>query len=97
MNVLDKIVIDEVNINTFSIELPYAKLILAAAPKGFVMCGYLDISVAEKLNDVACVVSGVASVEELLAKPIVKLTPRAEQMGISLGISGREALEIMVK
>ncbi len=66
------------------------------APKGYVMCGYLDINTAEKLNDVACVVSGVKTVEELLSKPVVKLTSQAQKLGICLGAFGKDALTKML-
>ncbi|MFH1094068.1 MAG: DUF1805 domain-containing protein [Candidatus Omnitrophota bacterium] len=83
-------------INTLVVELNNASLILAVAPKGFLMCGYLDITTAEKLKDAACVITGVKTVEELLSKPVVKLTPAAQTLGITLGMSGRKALEKMI-
>ena len=83
-------------INTLVVELNNANIILAIAPKGFLMCGYLDIFVAEKLKDAACVITGVKTVEELLSKPVVKLTPDAQKLGITLGMSGRRALEKMI-
>jgi len=91
-----ELVINNTNIVTFLVELGPANLILAVAPRGFLMCGYLDISVAEKLQNTACVVSGVQTVDELLSKPVVKLTSRAQQLGITAGISGRAALEKMI-
>ena len=83
-------------IKTMVVELGKANLIVAIAPKGFLMCGYLDINVAEGLKDVACVVTGVKTVEELLSKPVVKLTPDAKKLGITLGMTGRTALEKMI-
>ncbi|MCM8813108.1 MAG: YunC family protein [Candidatus Omnitrophica bacterium] len=73
--------------------LPQAVLVYAVAPRGFIMCGYLDIQTADKFNDAACVVSGVATIDELLARPVVRLTRAAEQRGVTTGMSGREALE----
>lgn len=83
-------------IKTMVVELSNAKLILAVAPKGFVMCGYLDINTSEKLKDAACIVTGVNTVDELLSKPIVRLTSEAQKLGIILGMSGRAALEKMI-
>lgn len=91
-----KIILDNIEIQTFQIKLQNANLVLAIASKGYVMCGYLDINIAEKLGDVACIVSGVETVEELLTKPVVKLTRQAEKLGISLGLSGKEALQKMI-
>ena len=88
--------LNNVEIDTYLIDMGQANLIIAKAPKGFLMCGYLDISVAQKLHDAACVVSGVKTIEELLEKPVVKLTSQAERLGIDLGMSGRQALERMI-
>ena len=90
------IIIRNTSISTIAVKLNNAGLILAVAPKGFLMCGYLDISAAERLKDAACVVTGVKTVEELLSKPVVKLTPDARKLGITLGMSGRSALEKMI-
>lgn len=90
------ILINNTEIETFVIKLKHANLILAVAPKGFIMCGYLDLEVAEKLKDAAAVVSGVSSIEELLVKPVVKVTPQAQKLGILPGISGKDALAKMI-
>lgn len=94
--IADTLFINNTAIQTFFIKLPQANLILAVAPKGIVMCGYLDITVAQKLNEVACVVSGVKTVKELLEKPVVKLTSEAEKLGVRIGRSGEDALRRML-
>ncbi|MBU1045124.1 MAG: DUF1805 domain-containing protein [Candidatus Omnitrophica bacterium] len=83
-------------VNTVLIPTAKANLIIVSAAQGFLMCGYLNIDVAEKLGDAACIVSGVSTVEQLLAKPVVKLTKQAEQLGICLGDTGQQALEKML-
>ncbi len=72
-----------------------APLIIAKTDKGYVMCGYLNIEVAEKLGDAAAIVSGVSSVEELLEKPVKAVTTKARSLGVEPGMTGREALEKM--
>ena len=86
---------DGIEINTVLIQMPKANLIIAASGCGFVMCGYLDISIAEKMGDIACVVSGVSTVDQMLEKPVVKLTEAAKTLGIELGMSGLDALKKM--
>lgn len=80
----------------YEINLTHANLVLVAAKKGFLCCGYLDLNSAEKLSDAAGVVRGVKTVEDLLKAKIVGLTPAAEGLGIKIGMSGQEALELMV-
>ncbi len=96
------IVIKQVDVNGRKIiglevrNLGKAPLILVKADKGYVMCGYLNINVAEKLGDAAAVVSGVNSIEELLEKPVKEVTSKARELGIKPGMTGMEALQKMV-
>ena len=80
------------------VEIPFSKapLVLAKTDRGFVMCGYLNIEAAEKLGQAAAMVTGVKTVEDLLAAKIVKITSAAEENGVAVGMSGREALEKMI-
>lgn len=77
------------------IQMPNAKLILAVAPKGYVICGYLNMETAEKLNDCAAVVTGVKTLDELLEKQVVKVSVSAQNAGIEPGMTGLEALAKM--
>lgn len=74
------------------IPLPNAMLIMAVAPKGFVMCGYLDISMAEKLGDCAAIVHGVKSIDDLLSAKVAEVTAGARKKGIRTGMTARAAL-----
>ncbi len=75
------------------VELPNAPpLLVLRGRKGFIMCGYLDISVAEKLGLIAARVVGVSSIEEMLEKEIVEATEKARSMGVREGMKVREAL-----
>ncbi|MEM2006858.1 MAG: DUF1805 domain-containing protein [Sulfolobales archaeon] len=68
-------------------------LILLAGRKAFIMCGYLNIELAEKLG-VPCVrVTGVKSVEDLLEKEVQEVTTKARDMGISPGLRVRDILD----
>ncbi len=78
------------------VNLPKANLVLVAAEKGFICCGYLDLSTAEKLSEAACLARGVKTIEDLLDAKIAGLTTPAEKLGIKLGMSGKEALEFLL-
>ncbi|MDP3143450.1 MAG: DUF1805 domain-containing protein [Candidatus Omnitrophota bacterium] len=78
------------------IKLYKANLVLVKAPKGFVSCGYLDLNTAEKFSDAACLVCGVTSIEDLLKAKITGLTSLAAALGIKIGMTGQEALELML-
>ncbi|MDD5688046.1 MAG: DUF1805 domain-containing protein [Elusimicrobia bacterium] len=80
------------------IEIPFqnAVLVFVQADKGFVMCGYLNMETAEKLDDAACMVRGVKTVDDLLVAKVVALTSKAKDFGIELGMTGKEALENLI-
>ena len=59
------------------------------------MCGYLNVNAAETLEDTAAKVKGVQSFEDMLNASVVEVTKLARELGIELGMTGREALEKM--
>ncbi|MFP3951845.1 MAG: YunC family protein [Candidatus Bathyarchaeia archaeon] len=67
-------------------------LLLIKGISGFVMCGYLNLDVAEKLDAAAAVVSGVSTFEEVLNAEISAVTSKAEGLGVKPGMVVREAL-----
>ncbi len=72
-----------------------AALLVIRAKKGFVMCGYLNIAIADKLGDAACMVTGVDSFDDVLKAKVIKISQRAIELGITEGMTGREALDIL--
>jgi uncharacterized protein YunC (DUF1805 family) len=75
------------------IDLPGAPLLVAQAAKGFVMCGYLDVKVADKFGTAAAVVRGVKTIDALLAGSVTDVSAAAQALGVTTGMTGREALE----
>lgn len=85
--------IDNKKLVGIEIELPNAPpLIILRGDKGFVMCGYLDIKVADKLGLVAARVTGVRSISEMLEKEIVEVTSRASEHGILPGMKVKDII-----
>lgn len=83
-------------VSGIEIKLPNANLVMVTTPKGFICCGYLNLTTAEKLSDAACVVRSVKTIEDLLEAKIVGLTSLAKDLGIKLGMTGKQALELLV-
>ncbi|MHC1589296.1 MAG: YunC family protein [Methermicoccaceae archaeon] len=90
-----RIHLDGGDAHCYLIPMEPAPLILIAARKGFVMCGYLDLAVAEELGVAAAKVSGVSMFNDVLNAEIVDCTSLARKMGVSVGMRGKEALEMM--
>ena len=74
-------------------EMQKYPLLVIRAEKGFLMCGYLNVSAAESLGDAAAKVKGVQSFEDMLKAQIVEVTQQARELGVELGMTGKEALE----
>ena len=78
-----------------SFQMQSAPLLLIKADKGFVMCGYLDMETADVLGDVAVKVKGVSTFDDVLGAAVVGATQPAIRLGIKIGMTGKEALELM--
>ncbi|MGP8338085.1 MAG: YunC family protein [Methanosarcinaceae archaeon] len=76
-------------------DMQNAPLLVIKANKGFVMCGYLDIEMAEVLGDVAVKVKGVNTFEDVLEAQVVATTQAATNLGIDINMNARNALERM--
>ncbi len=80
------------SVNGIEIPLPKAPLVLASGKEGFVMCGYLNVEVADNLGVAAAMVRGVTTVNDLLAAKVQAFTKAAAAKGVTAGMTGKEAL-----
>jgi uncharacterized protein YunC (DUF1805 family) len=89
--------VDGKNCLGLHVDLPEcpAPLLLITAEKGFVMCGFLNIEVAEKTGASAAMVSGVKSFEDVLNAPVKAITSKAKNLGVQEGMKGADALKHM--
>jgi len=78
------------------LDMEHAPLLVIRANKGFVMCGYLNMDVADKLGDAAVRVTGVKSFEDVLNSKAVDVSEAAKKLGITIGMPAREALMKML-
>jgi uncharacterized protein YunC (DUF1805 family) len=92
---VEKIELENGTAMGLSFAMQNASLLVIRADRGFVMCGYLDMETASALGDVAVKVKGVNSFEDVLAAPVVGATQKAINLGIKVGMTGKEALELM--
>jgi len=90
---ITKVKVDGDSFLGFRAELPGSPpLLLIVGNKGFVMCGYLNLEVAERIGAAAVVVSGVRSVEDVLKAEVKGVTSKARELGIEPGAVVREVL-----
>lgn len=79
------------------VDLPESPpLLLVIGEKGFVMCGFLNMETAEKLNVAAAMVSGVSDFEDILTTEIKAATSKAQKKGVKSGMTGKDALKLLL-
>ena len=92
--IIKDIIINETVFKTVQVDLSEkGKLLMIISKKGYIMCGYLNINTAQKLGDVACMVTGVKTIEDVLNSNIVALTAEAQKLGIIMGMPVKEVLQ----
>lgn len=93
--------IDDELVMGIEVALPKTNLLIFTTDTGYIMCGALDIKLLnERLADrevVAARAVGVKTLDDLLEAPLESVTHSAEKHGIQAGMTGREALQQMVK
>jgi len=79
------------------VELPDSPpLVAIIGSTGFVMCGFLNVEAAEKLNVTAAMVSGVKTFEDVLKAEIKAATTKAKIKGITVVMKGEEAIRLLI-
>ena len=72
----------------------HPNMIVIGCAKGYLMCGYLNLPVAEKFGDAAVLVGG-ADFDAVLANPIKGMTPAAAALGVQEGMTGAQAAKVL--
>ena len=70
--------------------------------RGIVGCGIYDMVTPAEFNQAIAIAKGTPSdplvePEDLLEARIVDATPQAKSLGIEIGMTGRQAVELMLK
>ncbi len=94
---VDSVKIDDKVAVGLRVDLPDSPpLLLIVGRTGFVMCGFLNIDVAEKVNVTAAMVSGVKTFDDVLAAEIKAVTSKAQMKGIKVGMKGEDAVKLLL-
>ena len=76
----------------YAIPTENTSILLIKAEHGFLGCGYFSLATAEKVGDAAVIVSGVSDLDAMLAAKVKAFSPAAAALGVTEGMTGREAL-----
>ncbi|MFH1771640.1 MAG: DUF1805 domain-containing protein [Candidatus Omnitrophota bacterium] len=71
-------------------------LIVLRGSRGYIMCGYLNLKVAEKFKDTAAMITGVSTINEALKAKVFSVTSSAKKLGIYTGQPVKDALGLLV-
>jgi len=94
--IVEQITLENGSAICLKMDMEHAPLLVIRAKKGFVMCGYLNMEMANKLEDVAVRVTGVKSFEDVLNAKAVEVSIAAKKLGINAGMTGKETLNRML-
>ncbi|MEA3320349.1 MAG: DUF1805 domain-containing protein [Bacillota bacterium] len=79
-----------------TVRLPKTNFLAVTSDKGYIMCGALDVGLLNaKLKDrkiIAGRAVGVRTIEQLIEAPLESITYEAENVGITVGMPGKDAL-----
>lgn len=99
---MSPIMIDGHQFTAVQMKLPKTNFMAVTNDKGYIMCGALDVALFnsnEKLRErkiIAGRAVGVRTIEQLIEAPLESVTLAAEELGITAGMTGREALLKMI-
>lgn len=79
----------------YCIDLGNAPFLLIQAKKGYIMCGYLNMTTANKLGDIAGKVTGVKTFEEMLNADVVEVSENAALVGLRQGMQAKDFLNAL--
>ena len=70
-----------------------APLLIVKAPKGFIGCGYINVNAC--LDEACAIVNEVNTHDEMLTATISAVSKDTKKLGINVGMSGAEAVELL--
>jgi uncharacterized protein YunC (DUF1805 family) len=83
-------------VEALAFSLTGKNLIVLRGSRGYIMCGYLDLEAAEKFNDAAVKITGVATIDDALKANVASCTKAAKALGIREGQAVQDVLRIIV-
>jgi len=90
---LTKIQLPDKQADGYEIPVGPFNLVFAATGTGTVVCGAFDLAAFDKHGHPAAKVTGVKTVDDLLAAAVKDVNEAGRKKGIHVGMTGRQALE----
>lgn len=93
---IKKIKVGEKYITALCLPLQKKNLIVLKGEHGYIMCGYLNLEAAEKFEEVAVKITGVATLDDALNASVHSCTSAASRLGIKEGQPVKDILSKIV-
>lgn len=90
-----KIKVGQKYVEAVSISLQSKNFILIRGRLGYIMCGYLNLKIAEKFKDAAVKITGVATINDALKAKVFALTSSAKKLGVYKNQPIKEVIKII--
>jgi len=87
--------INEIIFKGYQIPTQNTSVLMIHGNNGFLACGYINMEVANKRNDVCAIVNGVKTLDDMLIAHVKFVSDAARKTGIKEGMTGKEALLLM--
>ena len=88
--------VDGMKFEAGSLDMFGVKILLIRGGRGALGCGYLSLDAAEKFGHALAIVKGVAAYGDMLSAEVAAVSAAAAALGVSVGMSGLEALKKLV-
>jgi len=72
-----------------------APVLLIKAKNGFLGCSYFSVETANRIGDALAIVSGVSEFGDMLEAEVKSVSDKARELGIAIGMKGKDALNLM--
>lgn len=101
--IIDELIeVEEGTASGLSVQWAGGQFVVIVCDSGVVACGAIDVDVMEEFDHVIAVAEGepdnpLVMPEDLLDAEITDMTEGAKEIGIEIGMSGREALNTLLK
>ena len=92
---IDQILVDGIKFTTLQIPTQNTSVLVISGNNGFLACGYINIDIANKCNDVCAIVSGVKTPNDMLKAKVKLVSEAARKAGVTEDMTGKDALLLM--
>jgi len=83
---------DNLEQHRIDLKLP---LLLIRGSKGLLACGYLNVETFNKTGEVAAIVTGVRTFDDMLVARVASVSRAADEAGIKVGMTGAEVVALI--